>query len=201
MEQFFNWIDHVSQGIISKQLLMSFKWIDWLAIGFMFFGVLGGMKKGLMRQAGLIAETCVVIYIVFQYYGTIASVMSEYVPKAVGIYLETVIYLLALILIYFIMLFVDGLLKKGIQTTLVGPVRVLGGAILGLFHSLMVLSLLCQAILLLPIRSVIKNFEPGHSYFGPTVAKLAPTIEEGMQRAIDGLMLGVQPPIQALPKK
>jgi uncharacterized membrane protein required for colicin V production len=185
MDQTYEMIERLTRGLIAKHLLASLTWIDWTVIAFLFVGLFYGMKKGLMREIAVVFEMFVITYIVFQYYGPLADFFESHVPALSSIYAGAFVYVVILMALFFICRLLDSLLQKWLKTTLVAPLRVLGGALLGAVHFLILLSLLCQAVLLMPVHSVRKVFTAGNSYFGFQVSKLAPDIHADIQQAVE----------------
>jgi uncharacterized membrane protein required for colicin V production len=192
MDQTYELIDRVTRGLIAKHLLASLTWIDWSVIAFIFIGLFYGMKKGLMREIAVVFEMFIVTYIVFQYYGPLADFLESRIPALSSVYAGAVVYVVILAALFFILRLVDSILQKWLKTTLVAPLRILGGAILGVVHFLILLSLLTQTVLLMPVQPVRKVFTPGNSYFGYQVSKLAPDIHAGMQQAVEFFTLQFQ---------
>ncbi len=184
MEPLFIWVQQVTNGTVTKEMLMNLQWIDWVAVGFVIVGFFAGAKQGLMREMALILESFVMIYLVFNFYGVLSTLCVAYLPKLPPMYVDPVVYLLLLVIIFFVIFFWDSVLKKMIHTQVTGILRVSGGALLGMVHSLVILSILCQFLLLIPARPIRDVFTPGNSVFGHTVASLSHDINDGLRSAL-----------------
>ncbi|MFA7002025.1 MAG: CvpA family protein [Candidatus Omnitrophota bacterium] len=185
MEDIYSWVEQVSRGLISRPFLMSFEWIDWLVVSMVLLGILAGMRKGLMREIVLVFEMFIITYILFEYYQTLAFYLESRIPFLGELYAGAVVYVVILFALMFAVRLIDALTRKWIQTTLVSPLRILGGATMGAVRVLLVLSLLSQVFLLVPLKTVQRVFEPGNSRFGYQVSKLAPDIHENIHLAVN----------------
>ncbi len=185
MEQLFDKIELWSHGVLPRGYLMSLQCIDWVVIVFVGWGVIYGMKRGLMREIVLCLETAAIAYVLFEYFGPMADGLQTEFPVFSKVYADMIAYILILVGLVIVMKFLDAVIfSRCLQTSLPAPLRILGGAFFGAVHFAILLSLLCQACLLVPVASLQNVFREGNSHYGSRISKIAPDVYEGVGKGV-----------------
>lgn len=188
MEVVFQWIDRLTQNLIWQAVLTRFQWVDWGVFVLLAFGLIYGIKKGLMSEIGSILELSVVIYLVLEHYAAVGFLLKKYVAKNAGI--DTLV-LPGFILLALAAAFAAGVVRycmeKMIHTTTAKPLHILGGGLLGLVYAFILASFMAQAVLLTPFVKVKRAFEPEASLTGVYVARVAPQIHHTIQVTLSAL--------------
>jgi len=139
-----------------------------------------------MRVLAEIAEMGFVIYMVLEHYKKMGGWIHSLLPRLSINALNPVSFLLAVFLIWGSVIVADSFLKKLIHTQLFAPVRVIGGALAGGFYLLLIASLFAQAAVKIPLRSFTRVFEPGNSYAGSAIVRLAAGVHDFIDIPIEG---------------
>lgn len=151
-------------------------WIDWIAVFGVFLGFIWGVKQGIMRMIVEIAELMLVIFLVMLVYKNLAGFLSNILGSGAYKVAEPIAFFLTTAIVFLAVAFIDSFLKKLMHTEVVAPLRILGGAILGMIHSILLLGLLTQAVLTWPFWGTKKVFEPGNSKFGSALRVVVPVV-------------------------
>ena len=176
MEWFFGLIDKFAQSYIWHSVLSRFEWVDWFTALFVIVGVIYGVKTGLLRMLAEILEAVAVIYAVYRFYPPVADYFQKTFEKLYPYYVHTACFLLVSVILFLVMRIIDDQLVKIFHTRLAGPLRGLGGALLGVFYSLMIWSFFSQAIVMTNDLRLKRVYEPGSSLTGAVVKKIVPDI-------------------------
>ena len=178
MEHLSQWFHRIMESYAWKSVLGRFQGLDWLVVILLVIGMVCGMKKGLLRELVEIFELGIIITLVFEYYPGLASILRIFLAKLPGGYPEFLAFIFLTALVWFAVRFLDGLVQKWIETKVIAPLRIAGGALLGAAHAFLMLSFFAQALLLLPSAALRRPFEPGNSRTGHWVAISAPAVYE-----------------------
>lgn len=176
MDWLFSWIDKIIQAHIWHALFGGFSWADWLTVVFVIIGLAYGLKQGFFRCFAVTLETCLVIWLVFTWekkFGTIIAQNLSFLKESQA---RPLAYILLLSVSGVLMMLIDGKLKNLFHTKLAGPLRVIGGAVMGVTMLLLFLSLITHAFFLLPVQALRRPYNEGGSKTGQFVEKAAPTV-------------------------
>ena len=176
LDRFFQWFDRLTQNAALKSFMSTFYWIDYVAFLFAVAGLIYGMKAGMMAELGEILQLSIVIFLTLAYFRKVVFFLANYFPSLPHVSVAPVSFILTAVAVWFVASFIFGLLKKVMHANVSAPVRILGGALLGIFHLLLILSFMCQALLLMPTKHTKKMFEQGTSYTGYYLSNMAPQI-------------------------
>ena len=177
-------IDHVSQlfqGMFWRSLLESFHWVDWFTVAFVLVGLVYGIRKGLMRELVEVLELILIIFLVYNYKEFFLGFLKSLFPSLSNRFLEPAVFILVALAFWFLVAFLDGYLQKVEHSQVTKGIKVIGGGLTGIFHFLIIWSLISQVLMLLPARSLARSYEPGSSLSGEKVLGIAPLIQ-GMIR-------------------
>lgn len=170
------WWNDFTQRIITGAFLNSAAWVDGFALLFIFLGIIYGTQNGLLSEIAEILQIMIVIFIVFQFYGGVELFIRnhlKFIPRdsaaAAG-------YVTMLIAVWLAAAFIYKFLKRLFHTQLARPLHVIGGALLGGVHLLIIFSFLVQTVNLMPISDPKKALQKGGSISGHYVAAIAPAI-------------------------
>jgi len=182
MEWISQWGQHFSEGLAQ---LAHFHWLDWMVVAFIIGGLFDGVKKGFLRELFLLLETVLGVYVVMEFFPKIAHYLRETFPKQqVNIY-DIVAFLLLTIAVFLIIHAIDKIVHKWFRTEIYKPVKLIGGAVLGALHFLVILSLMTQLVLQIPMTQMQRSFQPGRSLFGYQMPGIAATIHEQINTAVE----------------
>ena len=176
LDWLFNLFDRIAENVFWKTVVHNFHWVDWLVVIFAIVGILYGLRKGLMSELGGILEICIVIALTHEYYVNLQFYFRRLFSKLPEEPLPAVSFILAGSGIWFVVGFVASRLRKVVHTQMAPLLRLSGGAVLGVIHMLLICSFISQVILLMPIPSLKKSYEPGSSTFGAGIARMAPAV-------------------------
>lgn len=176
MDWFFQWFDKLAQSAVMHYIADHFQWVDWFAGLFFVLGVIYGLRNGLLAEVAEIAQIMAVIYLTFEWDGKVEYLIRTYVKSTPADTADAAAYIVTGGLLWAAFGLLFKFLRRYFHAQLAAPLKNGGGALLGGFHLLIILSFLCQAILLMPYSAPKKAFQAGESYTGLTVAGLAPRI-------------------------
>ncbi|HTL47273.1 MAG TPA: CvpA family protein [Verrucomicrobiae bacterium] len=189
LESVFQFFDKITQNVALKVVLDHVQWVDWFAALFIILGIIYGLQNGFIAEIAEIAQIMIVIFVVLGHYDKLADFVlhhsqgvfpPEYVPG--------VCFIVAILMVWVPLAFLYKYLSKFFHTQMPAPVKLAGGALLGGVHLLMIFSLFCQAILLLPFPHLKKPLTPaGTSYSGKYVAELAPKIHDMIYKPVEAM--------------
>ncbi len=184
IDWFFSWTDRFLQSFIWRSVLSNFQWVDWVTILVLILGILYGIKKGLMRELAEILEAVFILFIVFSYYKKLAFFIRDYFPFIPDGFAPAVAFSVLIIPLWFAVAFIDGKLAQLFHTKTIGPVRIIGGGLLGCFHIFLLWSFISQPIILMPVYRIRRVYEDGNSYTGDKVRTFAPRVYATLSQAM-----------------
>ncbi len=173
MDFFWKWFDKITQVLITHSILAHFQWVDWITGVFLIAGIIYGFKSGLMRELAEIIETLAVVFLVFSFYKSLASLLKAHIKFIPSTTSDVIAFISLTILVWIPILYLDKKMQKVFHTKLAGPIKAFGGAIMGAAHVLLIWSLFSQAIVLLPFPKARKVYEKGSSSTGFFVKNIA----------------------------
>lgn len=172
----FNWFDQLAQSIVWKSFLGHFQWIDWLALFFVIGGVIYGIRKGLMGEVAEIVELTIVICLVHGNYEKLIFFLDKNFGQLPSESLPVISFIVTATLVWFVVAYIASRLKSLVHTETSTFLRMLGGALFGAVHFILLLSFLLQALYLMPLRATKKIFELGGSLSGYYLARVTPSL-------------------------
>lgn len=184
LDWFFSLFDRIAQTVIWKSVLSHFQWIDWIVVVLFIMGVIYGLKSGLISELTEVLGAVIVIYVAHEF----DDHLTRLVLKFIQVPQETIApmsFILVAVSAWFTLVFIAKYFKKFFHAKTAAPLSVLGGGLIGGLHVIVLLALVCQAIILLPLPSLHKTFEPGNSYSGEYLAQLTPRIHRVINRSIE----------------
>lgn len=184
IDWFFSWVDRFLQSFVWESILSNFKWVDWLTILVLILGLIYGIKKGLLREIVEILEAVFIIFIVFSQYKKVAFFLGEYFSFVPQGFTPLAAFTVLTLPLWILVAFLDGRLTRLFHTKTIGPIRIIGGALLGCFHLLLLWSFISQPLLMMPFPRVRRVYEEGSSYTGDKVRKFAPRVYVSLTEAM-----------------
>lgn len=179
-----NFVDRILENLYLTQFFTGYQWMDWV-IGFtVFMGVISGIRRGLMRELGVILELVFVTYLTLEYYKSLQDLVETYLrflPESWGVPIS---YLLWGLIVWSAFFLIDRLLAKRIHAKASPLLQVLGGIFLGPLRLLLIFSLTVQWILLMPFDIIHPAFQEGNSRMGYFTARLAPRIHSILEQPL-----------------
>ena len=182
MDWFFQPLEHLMKTVIWKNILSHFQWGDWLTLGFAIAGFFYGLRKGFMRMMAEGLEILLTIYGVFRYYKKIAYFIQTHTSLS-GNISQAAGFIILSVLIWGLLMTVDSYLSKKFHTKVAGPVKYLGGALLGTAFILLIWSFVSQVIMMIPQEN-IRQYYYGGSYTGRRVAVIAPSVYRFLENPV-----------------
>ena len=141
MDWLTEWINAVLRSQIWKFIANHFFWVDWITLMSLVGGFIFGIKKGFFRMIVINAELLFIVFVTFYYDQTVESQIHTFLPyiapnmRPVFGFALTVVPLATLVIV------IDSYLSKIFQTKVPQKVKVLGGAVLGVFFGIFLWSL------------------------------------------------------------
>ena len=167
-------------NIVIRQL----EWVDWLILGGIFLGFIYGVVKGFMREIAEILETAGLIYSIFEFYPRIADFLKPSAGPTLGPFVGILSFVASAAVFAFVISLADSFLRPILKTTLILPLRLLGGALLGAVHGLLLVGLLLHALTLVPVPQIQSKLSAGNSLFGLRAMQIIPQIHDRVGRAV-----------------
>ncbi len=190
MDWLFGWFGGLFESLVWKTFISHFIWIDWVTFLLFVIGVIYGAKRGLMREVAEILEVILVTCLVLEYFPTVGNSLLSLFSKAPRFIPDLTAYLLTTLVFGVIMILIDQRTQKWAKVQMIKPLRLLGGALLGGFHFLLLWSFISQPLSLLPLAVIQSVYERGSSYSGRPILGLAPSVHGWVADSIRGLAGG-----------
>ncbi len=178
MEWFFSIFDKIAASYIWKTLFSHFGWVDWFTAGMIIIGLVYGSQNGMMREVVEIMETIVLVFIVLHYYPELVKMMQLHFNKLPPAATAVFVYILISAAVWTVIYFIDKHFRKLVKAEAPKLIKVGGGALLGMTHTVILWSFLSQMIVMTPARPVRRAYEKGNSVTGHAVLTLAPRIHD-----------------------
>lgn len=178
MEWLFQSFERIAQSFIWKSFLSQFEWIDWVAALFLLIGLIYGIQNGLMGEIAEILELIVMIFVVHRYYEKVSLFLTENIKQLPDASVPAMSFILVTAAVWIVMRFVMRRVRKLVHSQMSVVLRSLGGALFGCVHLFLLLSFLCQALVLLPYKPIKRVFEEGNSFTGYYLGKLSPRVHD-----------------------
>lgn len=170
------WFQNIFKNVAWDVIVAHFQWNDWMLLTLVMMGIFYGAKQGFVRQIVEIVEACFIISIIMEYYPGLAEFLKTHVPIIPWNLTEIIAFFSLMVTVWVVVAVVDRIMKEWVHAkTLVG-LKLVGGIVLGVFHFLMITSLITQGIMLIPAWEIKKVYEPGNSYTGVYMADFAKQI-------------------------
>ncbi len=176
MDWLFGWIDKILQSYIWTSFLSRFEWVDWFTVAFILVGLIYGAKQGLFRTLAEILELIIVILAVWAFYPQLAVQLGKLMHTRPTPWIKTAGFFMTAAVCFLAVRFVDSKISKLFHTKLAAPIKILGGALLGMVYAALFWSLLSQGLTLPQIPAINKVYEQGNSLTGKKIKDLAPKI-------------------------
>ncbi len=179
MEWFYNFIESARRGAFVSTL-QSFTPIDWVFFVFVIWGVARGSKLGF----GDMFSRLIVLLVVGVSCLSIYPLLSKIITRNIFILNEKVsnpiAFFIYAAIIWIVLSWLSKFLGKFFHIEGQGLLKILGGLILGVAHSLILMSFIIQFVLLFPLSAIKDTFKPGKTYTGYTVSTLLPDIRDAI---------------------
>lgn len=159
-----------------QTLINHFRWVDWITIGFVFFGLFIGVRKGLMRMLAEIMEMILILAVTFAFQPSVAIFLKSYLPSVSEKTLAPFAFMITAFCIWFVVAVIDKYAQMWLHAKIPGFLKTAGGALAGMFQLFLLWSFLSQAILMVPIAGAHKIYDAGKSTFGVYVKNFAPSV-------------------------
>ncbi|MSR77328.1 MAG: CvpA family protein [Candidatus Omnitrophica bacterium] len=170
MGKMMEWV-HGFIGLINWKLTFSlFHSFDWFFLAFLVSGIIYGSKRGFLRSAVELAEFLLVIFAVVGNYSWLGFKLTHWIPMFQESVTKPAAYFLILATVWAAVMVIDQNLKQLIQAKTFPPLKIIGGAILGLIFFLLIFALISKGLSMMPQDSVSQLFEERKTYFGKRLA-------------------------------
>ncbi len=184
MSSLTQWFHEILQAAFWHAFFTHFQWLDWITFVSVLLGLFMGMKKGLLREMVEIFELLIVITIVFEYTPEIAFLLKTGWTKISEGYARALAFFLLAVAVLLAVHFLDKIMQNWAHTQMIAPLRMVGGALLGGFHVLLLLSFFSQPILAIPVPAIRHLYQPENSLVGYGLSFLAPKAHQEMMQPI-----------------
>jgi len=178
MDLIMGWFQQMFSSAIWHNLFQNFRGVDYFTVIFLIVGFVYGAKQGLMREIGEVIEVLIVLYVTIHLYESAVSFMKTISKQLPLEWAKPTAFFVIMAVVWLIILIIDTYGRKMMHTQMIAPIRVLGGAALGTIHSMLIMSVVCFGLALVPIRGVKNQFDNGQSITGPLLIKVAPAMHE-----------------------
>lgn len=182
MEWLAQCIDRIIQSQIWRFVATHFYWVDWATLFFLFWGLVYGLRTGFLRTLVRVGEAFLVAYVTFLYHDKASVLLHTYLPFLSRKALPGMGFVVLALPLTLLVHVIDTQICQWFKTTLAPPVRMIGGAIAGIFYGIFLWSFLSQPLVATPIKALQKSYEPGISISGAFVKNLAPDIYKKVKR-------------------
>lgn len=202
MSQILEWIDRLLQDFMWRSLAERFSWVDFMTCAFLVLGIIYGLKKGLFAEILETFMTALALNFSIQYFEAPAEGVNHHLTGFRAAHPDTIysrmispldpgVVKFAVFLcvsVIFLLAFYWGVfkLRKVIHTTLIAWLRLLGGALLGALHFMILWSWLAFALILLPTDLAHSFHAESGSITGQFIKKLPSRIQKLLDYAIPG---------------
>ena len=174
------WLSQCIEKILQSQLLQfvatHFQWVDWVTLFFGFVGFFYGISKGLLRVLVLILESLLIAFVTFNFYRVTSHWLQMFFPFIPVKLLPVFSFGFTALPLGIVTVLIDQRSSQWFHTTFPKPLKVLGGAVAGLFYGLFMWSFFSQLLLLAPAPRLAKIYDKGNSISGALIERLAPAI-------------------------
>jgi hypothetical protein len=176
MDWFTEFFSKIFEGMFWSSLLSKIHWVDWFTVGFGMLGIVYGSRKGLMRILVEILELVLIVYLVFAYKGILLGFIKYLLPKLTERTLEPPVLILSAMVFWFVVAFLDKHLQKLVSAKTEPVLKMTGGAVFGAVQFLIIWSFISHVLIIMPVFSLARAYEPGNSLTGKQVKGIAPFI-------------------------
>ncbi len=176
MDWFWQWYD-VFQKSGAYATLQKFSTGDWILIFALLWGMAIGIKKGASEMFGKVFGLFLTGVIVLTFYRNVSASMTAAVPVLPLEVAHPVSFVLVLGFSWFSIIGCVNLLGKFFHVESHGALRTFGGMFFGAVYFLLLISLICQFLLFIPSGGLQRSFSKEHSFSGPIVVSIFPTIQ------------------------
>ncbi len=182
------WWDRIIQSMVWQSLFGSFQWLDWVCLVFLLFSIFYGIRKGLWKVFSDVVRVLLVIVLTLELDGRLQEYLKGFLDFFSPGMLALITFLLCAVAFWFLVSLIIRWFRKLFAAGASTPVHVIGGMLFGLIYGFLVLSFLCQGLLISPWGKNFKVFSDGGSVTGPMLAKTAPSIHERVMEPIRPLI-------------
>ncbi len=178
MEWLFQIIEKIVQSQLWRMVSSHFSlssWSDWITLAFLLGGLLHGARHGLLRTLVKMAEALLIAYATFVYQQKVSHQLQATLSFIPNNALPAAGFIAIAFPLAFLVSFIDSRVAPWFQTSLKGPVRVIGGAMAGVVYGAFLWSFVFQLLLLLPLKAVQK-VQNKNSVSGRFISHFAPEI-------------------------
>ena len=149
-------------------------WVDIAIILILIWGVLGGFRRGFMVTVAGILGALLGFAIAKAQYHPVRDVLASFAPHSP--WLTVISYLIVFLVVWGLILTLARVLRRVAHLLLLGPLDRLGGAIVGILQSALLLELLLYLGKRVPNKDLAHAVK--HSVLAPSFLKLIPTLHQ-----------------------
>ena len=174
------WLSQVIESIVRSQVwrfvATHFFWLDWITVALVLWGLVQGLKNGLVRMLVKSLELLLIAWVTLFYREPATSLLRSFLSFLPSVALPAAGFVIVALPLTAVIFLIDSRAVQLFHTNIPAPVRGIGGAAAGVFYGLFLWSFLSQAVLITPVRSVQKDYDNGISVSGRFIKDLAPGI-------------------------
>ncbi len=182
MDWFFSLIDKIIEARIWHVLFSHFHVVDWFTAALLIIGVIYGLKQGFLRMVFLTLETVLVVWLVFSFEKKFSGLLQTNLSFIKAATARPVSFMALGITFWMLVMYLDGRAKTLFHTKLTGPIKYVGGFIMGGVFMLLIWSMIAQVLMLLPFQKIHRPFNEGGSRTGAQVYSIAPTVYKAISK-------------------
>lgn len=161
-----------------QMILGYFQWMDWVIVSGIILGALYGMKRGIASRLAGIFQVALIIYFVFEYQKPLKLFLFNRAPFIPRDSVPAIAFISIALSLWILTGILFKILSRFFHTESAKPLDLAGGALFGMLHFVLVLSLIGQAVLLFPFAGLKNALGPGGSLTGPSLVKIAPAVHK-----------------------
>lgn len=180
----------VSQSWFWKYFLSHFGWVDWMLAGFLFLGVILGLKNGMSRELPRLAETFLSLYLTMEYHGFFATWISRETPWPES-YSRIFIFAVIWFLSWLVLRLFFEILGRLAHLEVAVPFQWVGGVLIAAARYFILCGMISYFLVLFPLDWIQRSYKV-QSWSGQMLSQIPPKIHGwvnkvvGLRRSIPG---------------
>ncbi len=191
MEKIAAWFDGLGHQFNWKFDFSLLHPFDYFFLTFLLLGLIYGIKRGFLRTTVELFEFFIVIFAVVGNYDWLSANLVHWLQKLPESVAKPTAYFLILSLVWAAVIVIDQNLKQLIQAKTFPPLKIFGGAILGVLYFLLIFALISKGLSLMPQDSISRLFNVGNTRFGSALSDIPLDLYAAIMKKL-GAMIGAK---------
>ena len=160
----------ITQSWFWRYLFSHFGWVDWTLSGFLFIGLILGLKNGVTKELPRLIEVSVSLYVTLEYYTFFAEWLARETPWPES-YARVLTFALLGLLSWFILRLLFEIVGKLIHLEVANPFQAVGGLLLGGARYFLFFAFLSYFLLLFSSDWIHRSYQV-QSWSGQTLVQI-----------------------------